>query len=511
MDSTRLPRSEAAFLKALRRRSFIAFLQKAWTHVTAGELVDWNWHLDAIACQLERISRGESRRLLINLPPRNGKSKTVSVIWVAYMLGVDPTLNFVCISYSNELSGKLARDCLSIMQSGWYRELFPDTVISPRRSANWDYETTRGGGRLATSVTGTLTGRGGDILILDDVIKPEEANSDTTRKSVNDWYQSTLASRLNDKRSGAIICVMQRLHQADLSGMLIEAGGWDHLSLPAIAPADAIISLTGGRVHRRCEGDVLHASREPASVLQELKDAMGSYAFQAQYQQDPVPPEGNLIRAKWLTTYGPDFDPAGYGEIVQSWDTGIKAGERNDWSVCVTALLRQKQIYILDVWRGRVEFPALRSKAVALALQFDARTLLIEDKASGQQLIQTLRADQHTGAPWPIARTPEMDKYSRVAGVSAMIEAGQLLLPREAPWLAEFVAELLAFPGGKFDDQVDALSQLLAWARLHMSQEPTIICGPIIFVCDEHGIVRSSEDADWDEFAGRLDDADSYL
>ncbi|MEM7781525.1 MAG: hypothetical protein AAF697_14145 [Pseudomonadota bacterium] len=141
------------------------------------------------------------------------------------MLGLEPKLNFVCVSYSNELSGKLARDCLSIMESDWYQRLFPATIISRKRSATWDFDTTRGGGRLATSVTGTLTGRGGDIIILDDVIKPEDAMSEALRKNVNDWYQTTLSSRLNDKNSGAILCVMQRLHEYDLTGMLLEAGG----------------------------------------------------------------------------------------------------------------------------------------------------------------------------------------------------------------------------------------------------------------------------------------------
>ena len=235
MASKPTPDDPYALLLELMRRDFAAFLRKAYPWISGGEAMLWNWHLDAIAHQLDRVRSGDNRRLLVTLPPRNGKSKTISVAWVAWMLGKEPTANFVCVSYSNELSAKLARDCLSIMQSPWYRELFPRTIISSKRSASGDFETTAGGGRLATSVTGTLTGRGGDIIILDDVIKPEEANSEATRESVNNWYQSTLASRLNDKASGAIITVMQRLHERDLAGMLIESGEWYQLSLPAIA------------------------------------------------------------------------------------------------------------------------------------------------------------------------------------------------------------------------------------------------------------------------------------
>ena len=137
-------RNPQFLMKKMQQRSFVAFLQKAWPHVTGGELISWNWHLDAIAHQLERVANGESRRLIVNLPPRNGKSKLISIIWVAFMLGKDPTLNFVCVSYSNELSNKLARDTRSIMQSEWYQRLFPATKLSSKRTANWDFETTRG-------------------------------------------------------------------------------------------------------------------------------------------------------------------------------------------------------------------------------------------------------------------------------------------------------------------------------------------------------------------------------
>ena len=452
-------------LRKAQQRSFIAFLMRAWPEVTAGELVSWNWHLDAIAYELDRVARGENRRLIVNLPPRNGKSKLISVIWVAFMLGRDPTLNFVCVSYSNELSGKLARDCLSIMQSDWYRGLFRGTNVSRKRSASWDFETTRGGGRLATSVSGTLTGRGGDIIILDDVIKPEDATSDVARTNLNNWFQSTLSSRLNDKATGAILCVMQRLHQFDLSGTLLDTGGWAHLSLPATATENEVIKLTRGRVHVRSPGDVLHAEREPRTVLDELKAAMGSAAFNAQYQQEPTPAEGNLFRREWIHYYDPAALERGYGMVIQSWDTAIKTGLANSCSVCITAIVRGMDIYILDIWRSRVEFPELKRKAVELAQQNRPDTILIEDKASGQQLLQELRAVHEHGVPRPLGRQPDSDKLTRAAGVTGMVEAGQLHLPEKASWLSDFETELMSFPNGRHDDQVDALSQLMGYAR----------------------------------------------
>ncbi|MGN6357711.1 MAG: phage terminase large subunit [Novosphingobium sp.] len=494
------PDNPALLLHELLRRDFAAFARKAWAWVSAGEPIAWNWHLDAIAYQLERVAKGENLRLMVTIPPRNAKSKTISVIWVAWMLGQNPKLNFVGVSYSNELSGKLARDCLSIIQSPWYRELFPRTIISAKRSAAMDFETTVGGSRLATSVTGTLTGRGGDIIILDDVIKPDEATSETTREAVNNWYQSTLASRLNDKNSGAIILVMQRLHQYDLAGMLLEAGGWEQLKIPAIAVEDETIPLTRGRVHHRKASDLLHPASESQQVLDNQKASMGSLAFAAQYQQDPVPEVGNIVRREWFKR----FDLANFqrspGTVIQSWDTASKDNPHNDWSVCVTAVMRGRDIYIIDVFRKRMQMPELRATASSLAAEYRPTALLIEDQASGTQLLQLLRMESNGPASSPIGRHPDSDKVSRALGMSAMIESGRLFLPKDAAWLAEFEAELIGFPNSRFDDQVDALSQLMGWIRQNDAIDPPMLAGPILFWTDDFGVSHSSEDEDYGEW-----------
>lgn len=478
------------FLREHLRRDFSAFVRKAWPHISGGDEIAWNWHIDAMAYRLGRIKDGQCRRHLVTIPPRNGKSKIISVIWVAWMLGQDPTTNFVGVSYSLELSAKMARDCLSIMQSAWYRELFPKTIISAKRSATADFETTAGGGRLSTSITGTLTGRGGDIIILDDLIKPEDARSDTVRENVNDWYRSTLLSRLNDKASGVVICVMQRLHQYDLPGLLIERGDWDHLKLPAIAVEDEKIPLTRGRVYHRKTGEVLHPERESREVLEEQKSGMGSIMFAAQYQQDPVPETGNIIRAEWFKVYlGASLDRS-WGRIVQSWDTASKDNPHNDYSVCTTALVRGRDTFIIDVFRKRMQMPELKRMAIELARRFSADVLLIEDQASGQQLIQLLNAENTQGVPSPIPRRPEGDKEARAIGISAMVEAGQLFLPGDAPWLADFKAEILGFPSTRYDDQMDSLSQLLGWVQLQYTYQPPPNAGPILMIAHDDGSVE---------------------
>ncbi len=475
-----------ALVDELIRRDFVSFMMRAFPHVRGGANLLPNWHLEAIAYQLERVRRGDCRRLLVTLPPRNLKSLMISVAWVAWCLGQDPSLNFVCVSYSNELSAKHARDCRALMQSLWYRQLFPRTVIAASRSAAYDFETTMGGGRLATSIGGTLTGRGGDIIIIDDPLKPEEAMSETTRNAVNDWFLSTLASRLNDKKHGSILTVMQRLHQFDLAGMLLESGEWDELSISAIATDDAVIPLARGRTYRRTAGEALHAAREPLEDLLRIKKSIGSVNFAAQYQQQPVPAEGNMIRAEWLKACDTALARAeGGGRIVQSWDTASKEGVLNDWSVCITAFVRRQEVFVLDVWRRKVAFPALRKAAIANAREYRANAILIEDQASGTQLLQSLRNEQPVGVPLPIARKPEADKRTRLAGVTAMIEAGRLLLPLDAPWLGEFKHELLAFPSSRHDDQVDALSQMLIWVDRQQRFEPCEIAAPILISIDD--------------------------
>jgi predicted phage terminase large subunit-like protein len=278
------------------------------------------------------------------------------------------------------------------------------------------------------------------------------------------WFGSTLASRLNDKAAGSIIVVMQRVHEDDLAGHLFDAGGWDHLNLPAIAREDEIIPLGPDRHHQRRAGDVLHPTREPRHVLDAQRAIMGSFAFEAQYQQAPVPASGNMARLEWFRRYGSLPTRSRGDRVVQSWDCASKAGVLNDFSVCVTALIRGRDIYILHVHRERLLFPDLKKKVAALAARHRPGAILIEDAASGTQLLQELHANRGEVVR-PTACKPEGDKASRFAGASNRIEAGEVILPQDAPWLADFLHEVLAFPNGRHDDQCDALSQLLIWAR----------------------------------------------
>src|SRR6185295_14743824 len=228
-----------------------------------------NWHLEVIAAKLNAVRQGKIRRLIINLPPRHLKSMMASIAFPAWCLGHDPSAQLLCVSYGQDLADKLARDCRSIMMSPWYRKIFP-THLAPHRQAVQEFITTRQGYRLATSTGGVLTGRGADIIVIDDPLKPEEALSAAQRKAANEWYDHTLYSRVNDKRHGAIVIVMQRLHEDDLVGHVLGQEQWEVIRFPAIAEADEvhrIETIWGPQCFSRRQGEALHPGREPLEVL----------------------------------------------------------------------------------------------------------------------------------------------------------------------------------------------------------------------------------------------------
>jgi predicted phage terminase large subunit-like protein len=356
-----------------------------------------------------------------------------------------------------------------------YLKVFPGTRISSEKDTELEFMTTKRGFRLATSVGGTLTGRGGNIIIIDDPLKPQDAYSDTAREQLNDWYGRTLLSRLDNKAQDPIIIVMQRLHVGDLVGRLLEQGGWTSLSLPAIAEFEEFIPLRPGwKVHRH-PGDLLHPEREPKHVLDEIKNAMGSVDFAAQYQQQPVPPKGHMIDWSWFRFYDklPILRPR--DRVILSWDTAMSANELADYSVCMVLLVRQEAVFVLDVIRQRLDYPNLRRRVIEIYGRWrkvhSNTILVIENLGSGMSLIQDLRA-QHI---YPIAVHPRGDKVMRMHQQTARIEAGGVSLPLQAHWLDEFKREILSFPHGQYDDQVDALSQGLDRAFNHRS--PVVTTG----------------------------------
>ena len=457
-------------IHALARQKFGFFARGAMKALLPATDLSWNWHLDLLCNRLEDVLEGRTQRLIINIPPRHGKSLIASVSLPAYILGLWPEAEVVCVSYAQGLTDKMASDTRRLMNSRFYQELFGPRLISPRAKLG-ELKTGQGGSRLATSVDGTLTGRGGDFIILDDPLNPGQAASETRRQAVNDWYDRTVPSRPNNKASGAIIVIMQRLHEDDLVGHLRAQGHWDVLSLPAIAEVDEVHDIrtpVGMRTHVRKQGEALHPERESLVQLEQRKSEMGSYDFAAQYQQRPAPRGGGVIKVEWFRTFDPEYPPE-FFRIIQSWDTASKDSERSDYSVCTTwGQTKERHNYLLDVYRARLLFPDLKRKVRQLAELQKASHVLIEDTASGIQLIQEQRLEGFANIQ---AIKAKGSKYERMIAQTAAIEAGKVWIPNQAHWRDAFLDEAALFPNVTHDDQIDSMSQGLGWLNNHGGPE----------------------------------------
>jgi predicted phage terminase large subunit-like protein len=451
----------AAEYEVVLRNDFTSFIERSFYELNPHANFISGKYIELLASALDRCRTGLTKRLIVNLPPRTLKSHAASVAFTAWLLGHDPSKQIICASYGQDLADKHARDSRTLMNSMFYKRLFPQSSLLPERLAVKDFMTTCNGFRMATSIGGVLTGRGADVIILDDPLKPDDALSETRRPAVNEWYFNTLLSRLNSKEKGVIIIVMQRLHQADLVGEVLDRGPWEMLSLPAIAVQDerhSFKSLLGPRCFARKAGEALHPERDSVEIYREIREAVGEYTFQSQYQQDPTAREGGLIKREWLKFYEPQELPRDFHYVLQSWDTASKCGEMNDYSVCTTWRVCDANFYLMDLFRGRLSYPELKRKAIELFNQFNPDKVLVEDKASGTSLIQELKSE-YVYCVEPYTPPPGSDKTMRLAVQAIKFENGRVYLPKDAAWLDEYVREITIFPGGRFDDQVDSTSQ----------------------------------------------------
>lgn len=459
--------------KAMIRSRLSAFTIQTFKTVSPGDQYLHNWHIDAISDHLEACYRREIKRLIINIPPRTMKSISASVAFPAWALGRDPSLKFICASYAASLSIKHSIDCRLVMESPWYKEAFPNTVLAEDQNAKNKFMTTSRGQRFATSVGGAVLGEGGDFLIMDDPVKADEADSEVTRDTANHWFKQSFMTRLNDRVNGVVIVIMQRLHYQDLTAVLMEQGGWENLCLPLYLEEQPR-KIYFGSITKKKEkrekvwnvGEVLQPKRFPPEVIEQLKKDLGSYTFAGQYLQRPAPLGGGMVKLSWFprydTIYTPENAKQSFSEIVQSWDTAFKENELNDPSACTTWGIRGNDWFLLDSFAQRMEYPDLKRTVINMAAKWQPNTVLIEDKASGQSLIQDLRRETPLGV---VACQPMKDKVVRLSSVSALMEAGRVHLPKVAGWLVDYEAELAGFPNAAHDDRVDSTSQFLRWKR----------------------------------------------
>ncbi|MGE0095975.1 MAG: phage terminase large subunit [Alphaproteobacteria bacterium] len=456
--------SNRRVINAVLRQDLASFIAKCFTTLNPGTRYLENWHIRYIAHALTVLGAGQ--RLAINLPPRYGKSLAVTIAYTAWLLGHNPALRIMVISYSEKLARQHALDFRTIVESAWYRELFPEFRIA--RGTDLEIKTTRQGYRLASSMDGTILGRGADIIILDDPLKVQSALSKIQRERINQTFDLTIYSRLNNKNEGRIILVGHRLHENDLVGHVMAREEWQLIVIPAVETEDRsyVLGPHAFQIYQRRAGEPLHPERESLIQIEAARRNLGSAGFAAQYQQNPIPDSGTVIQREWIRYC--DRLPARFDLVLASWDTACTQGDRSDYSVGTVWGLLDTTMYLLAVVRGRWEVPELRRRVVAVSIQYGASPTLIEKTDIGRAIVQELGRGHAIN---PILRRPIGEKVVRMLSQSARFEAGQVVLPREAEWLGDYLSEILGFPNGRHDDQVDSTSQALEWLshqiRLH--------------------------------------------
>lgn len=449
---------------ALCRADFRSFAIRAFPELEPGHL-EVAPHISIICHLLEKMFAGDVRRAVVCIPPRYLKTYLITIAYTAWLLGKDPKTKIVSASYGASLAEKFSADTLKLMQSRWYRRIFPRTILDPKKQSQTEIGTTAGGYRFATSVGATLTGRGADIIIVDDPLKASEGHSPTARQSCIDWFNSTVHTRFNHPKKGKVIVVAQRLHAEDLPGHLIEAGTWKSLILPAVNPHVQVYDvIDGGLKVRFAAGRVLQPSRHDEQDLAQLKKEMGEHDFEAQFNQQPLPPGGAIFKDAWIKRYIAAPGPAKIEAVIQSWDTAYEGGEDNAYSVCTTWAKCPDGYYLLDVWRDRPSFADLVKQVYAQREKWKPKLVIIERKASGISLIEVI--NKPGSMPWLQSISPVKGKVERAQQQTVKFEKGRIWLPTEATWLAAYEAELFQFPHCKFDDQVDSTIQLLTASDL---------------------------------------------
>ncbi|HEY1631863.1 MAG TPA: hypothetical protein VGF56_11145 [Rhizomicrobium sp.] len=426
-----------------------------------------NWHVDAIAWHLTLCALGKIQRLLITVPPRALKSHCASVCLPAWILGRDPKAKLMCVSYGDKPALEFATNTRTLMRLHDYHLAFPETVLVD--SSLDMLRTSAGGYRMATSVTGAATGFGCGYLIVDDMTKAS-ASSNERLKAI-DMFQTTLLSRLNNKKSDVVIVVAQRTHIDDLPGYLIDRGGWMHLDLPAIAQTNSLIDIGQPRSFLRKRGEILHPEREDKATLDQIHKDIGDAAFAAQYLGRPGAPQGAAFRGKWFPRYAEPYSLGRYDHRVFVIDTAFTAATTSDHSVCSVFGVWGDNSDLLDVLRERVDFEDLVKNVHRMIDKYKPTHIFIETSANGHPLYQLLRKKYGRGIH---AIVSHMSKEDRAARVIGYLQRGKIRIPQRAAWLSAWENEVLSFPSSMYDDQVDTLVYFASYAERGFRNKPAI-------------------------------------
>ena len=491
------PLSPAVMLDFIKREqerrsasgSLYEFVKQSWHVVEPGIPFIESWHIKAICEHLEAVSSGDIHRLLINIPPRHSKSTIVSVMWPAWEWLTDPAQKFLCASYSGNLSTRDNLKTRRLLQSNWYQQRWGYMfAFAGDQNAKQRFENDKTGYRLATSVGGTATGEGGSRLILDDPHGAQAAQSEVMRESDLEWFDMVWSTRLNNPKTDAMVTVMQRLHERDISGHIIDdIKGWEHICIPAEYDGKVRKTKLGAYDPRKKKGELICPERFGPAEITTLKQLLGTYGTAGQLQQDPTPSEGGILKTQHFKLWPSKSGLPPFEYILQSYDCAFTEKTTGDPTACsVWAMFTHKgerNAMLIDAWDEHLSYPDLRAKAIKdWTTEYGGMTkdspysrarrpdrILVEAKASGQSLLQDLRLAKVPAVGY---NPGQADKVSRAHQAAPTLELGMLWVPESGKnpgqpvsWAASFLKQLGKFPVAEHDDYVDTFTQAIIFLK----------------------------------------------
>ena len=451
------------------RHSLRFFVEWIWRTLEPGIPFRANWHIDYICEHLEAVTAGEILRLAINIPPRYMKSLLVSVLWPCWEWYRQPAGRYIFSSYAEVLASRHSLNRRRLILSPPYQRFAPEVRLTRDQAEKLEFHNTKGGIMVATSTGGSITGKGGNRLIIDDPHNPTQAESDAQRQQALDFFRYTLSTRLDDPKGDAIVVVMQRLHTRDHTAVCLEQG-FVHLCLPALAPSHTTVVFprSGQTIVRELDSP-LWPERQGIAELERQRQILGRYGFAGQYQQQPVPRDGGMFKPEWWRYW--DHLPPRFEDITLSWDLAFKGGEGHDYVVGLALGRVGALVYLLDRFKKRVTFTDTCHAIKEMVVRYPSARVLVEDAANGSAVVDHLQQEIRG----ILAVTPDGGKWSRAAAVQPQVEAGQVLLPRprfadghlraEYAWVEDFVEQCSLFPKGEHDDDIDAMTQALVYLQ----------------------------------------------
>ena len=487
------PLSPIILLDAIRRErsirsaeaSLFEFTKQAWQVIEPGTEFVPGWHLQAISEHLEAVTDREIKRLVINVPPRHMKSIQVAVMWPVWTWITKPEFRWLFASYAGSLSVRDSLKCRRLIQSPWFQERWGHVfTLTGDQNAKTFFENDQYGYRFATSVGAATTGHGGDGIVIDDPHNALEAQSDAMRESTLEWFDQAMSTRLNNPKTGAIVLVMQRLHETDLAGHVLKAGGYEHLCLPAEYEGTKFKTSIGWTDPREQDGSLLWPERFGRDEIDALKRQLGEYGSAGQLQQRPAPMGGGILKPSKVQIWPHDKPMPAFEYILQSYDTAFTEKTTNDPTACtvygVFSDKGKRGVMIMDAWSDNMEYPSLRAKVIEdwkatyggddkghKGKKADA--MLIEDKGSGIALIQELRGANIPAQSYNPGRA---DKILRAHQVAPILDLGCIYVLESSKrpgqwvsWADDLKAQLERFPNAEHDDYVDTFTQALIFLR----------------------------------------------